>query len=227
MNYAFLSHPLTGIVLSIAAYEVGLWVKAKTGSTLANPLLIGTFLVICLLQLTGMPLDYFRKGGAMITVLIVPATTILAVHINREWAALRSNIIPVLGGCVVGSVVSIGSIWILCGVFGIRDTFTASLLPKSVTTAISIELSERAGGIPSLTVSAVVITGIFSAVTAPLLISLLRFRNSIANGIALGVAGHAVGTSKALELGDTEGAFGGIALGVAGIVTSVIYACIF
>lgn len=226
MNYSFLSHPLTGIVASIAAYEIGLWIKAKTGSTLANPLLVGTILVIALLQTTGIPLEYFRKGGAMITMLIVPATTILAIHINREWDSLRKNLIPVVGGCVVGSVVSIASIWVLCGAFGIRERFTASLLPKSVTTAISIELSEKAGGIPALTVSAVIITGIACAMLAPLMITLFKLKNPVAAGVGLGVAGHAVGTSKALELGGTEGAFSGIALGLSGIVTSVMYACV-
>lgn len=227
MNHSSLSHPLTGIVMSILAYQIGLWCKAKTRSTLANPLLIGAIIVIAFLQFTGMPLSYFQQGGSIITILIMPATTILAIHISRQWTAFRANIIPVLGGCTVGSIVSIASIWILCGLFGIRDQFTTSLLPKSVTTAISIELCERSGGIPSLTVSAVIITGIFSAVMAPALIAVLRLRNAVANGMALGVSGHAVGTSKALELGETEGAFSGIALGLSGIVTSLIYLCIF
>ncbi|MCD8139971.1 MAG: LrgB family protein [Planctomycetaceae bacterium] len=223
MTDLLFSQPSFGIALSIGAYAVGVWVKKKTGSALANPLLIATILIIALIAWTPITLDHYRLGGAMITMFIVPATVVLAIQIDHQWTALRANLLPVLGGCVIGSLASIGSVWLLCRLFGIDPAFTASLLPKSVTTAISIELSERTGGLPSLTVSAVILTGITSAILSPLIIRLLRLKDRIAAGIAIGASGHAIGTARALELGETEGAFSGIALGLSGVVTSVIY----
>ncbi|MCD8349252.1 MAG: LrgB family protein, partial [Planctomycetaceae bacterium] len=211
------------IVLSIGAYAVGAWVKKKTGSALANPLLIATVVVIAVINWTPITLDHYRLGGTMVTMFIVPATVVLAIQINHQWTALRANLLPVLGGCLIGSLASIGSVWLLCRLFGIDPAFTASLLPKSVTTAISIDLSGRTGGLPSLTVSAVILTGITSAILSPLVMRLLRLKDRIAAGIAIGTSGHAIGTAKALELGETEGAFSGIALGLSGVVTSVIY----
>ncbi len=223
MTDLLFSHPSLGIILSIGAYAVGARIKEKTGSSLANPLLIATVVVIAVIALTPISLDHYRLGGTMVTMFIVPATVVLAIQINHQWPTLRANLLPVLGGCIIGSLASLGSVWLLCRLFGIDPAFTASLLPKSVTTAISIDLSERSGGLPSLTVSAVILTGITSSILSPLLIRLLRLRDRIAAGIAIGTSGHAIGTAKALELGETEGAFSGIALGLSGVVTSVMY----
>lgn len=219
-----LSHPYSGILLSIAAYGFGVWVKSKTKSPLANPLLIATVLTAAAIHYSPLSLEQYRRGGGMITMFIAPATIVLAVQINRQWAILRANLTPVLIGCVAGCLASMASIWLLCRFFGISGQVTTSLIPKSVTTAISIELSEKTGGIPALTVSAVILTGMMSTIFSPFMISLLRLDNRIATGVALGVSGHAIGTAKALEIGETEGALSGIALGVSGVATSLIYA---
>lgn len=224
MTGELLSHPYFGIVLSVAAYAAGCLVRAKTRSALANPLLIAAALVALCIECTPLTLAQYRAGGAAITLFILPATVALALQINRQWAALRANALPVVGGCVAGGIASVASVWLLCRLFGIAGDVTASLLPKSVTTAIAVDLSAKAGGIPSLTVSAVVLTGIASAVLSPFFIKALRLRNRIASGIAIGASGHAIGTARALEAGETEGAFSGIALGVSGIATSVLFA---
>ncbi len=221
---SLLSHHYVGLIVSVAAYGVGCWIKSRTRSPLANPLLIGSILVALIVQYSPLSLAQYRNGGAIITLFIVPATVGLAMQINRQWPALRSNAIPVIGACIIGSITSVVSVWLLCRVFGIDKAVTASLLPKSVTTAISIDLSERSGGIPSLTVSAVILTGILSAILSPFFIKALQLKNRIGNGIAIGVSGHALGTAKALEIGETEGAFSGIALGLSGIATSIMYA---
>lgn len=224
MTDSLLSHPYFGIVLSVAAYAAGSLIKAKARTPLANPLLIATAIIALLIECTPLTLEQYRSGGAVITLFILPATAALALQINRQWEALRANAIPVAGACVVGGAASMASVWTLCRVFGIDGVVMASLLPKSVTTAIAIDLSAGAGGIPSLTVSAVILTGMTSAILSPFLIRMFRLRNSVANGIAIGASGHAVGTARALEIGGTEGAFSGIALGLSGIATSVIYA---
>lgn len=224
MTDTLLSHPFLGLAASIAAYAVGSWIKTKTNSPLANPLLIATVLVVAAIHLTPLTPAHYQNGGAMVTMFIVPATTVLAIQINRQWQMLRANLLPILGGCLAGSIVSIASVWLLSRLFGLDAVITASLLPKSVTTAISMELSEKAGGIPSLTVSAVILTGIASAVLSPFLMRIFRLKNGIANGLAMGTSGHAIGTAKAIEMGESEGAFSGIALCVSGILTSLVYA---
>lgn len=224
MTDTLLSHPFLGLVVSIGAYAIGSWIKTKTNSPLANPLLIATILVIAAIHLTPLTLSHYQNGGAMVSMFIVPATTVLAIQISRQWLMLRENLLPILGGCLVGSLVSIASVWLLGRLFGLDATMTASLLPKSVTTAIAMELSEKAGGISSLTVSAVILTGLISAVLSPFLMRILKLKNGIANGLAMGTSGHAIGTAKAIEMGETEGAFSGIALCVSGVVTSFLYA---
>lgn len=224
MTETLFSHPYFGIVLSIAAYAAGTLIRAKLCSPLANPLLIAATIVALLIEYTPLTLAQYRAGGAVIALFILPATVVLALQINRQWAALRANAIPVAGACLVGGIVSIASVWLLCRLFGIDEALTASLLPKSVTTAIAIDLSAKAGGIPSLTVSAVILTGILCAVLAPFFIKTCRLGNRIAAGTAIGASGHAVGTARALELGDVEGAFSGIALSLSGIATSLIFA---
>lgn len=220
-------HPFLGLTLSIAAYGAGLWVKRKTGSALANPLLVAAALVIAALHVFSIPLERYRAGGALVTLFIIPATTALALQVDRHWSLLRANALPVVGSCLTGSLVSIASVYGLCRLFGIDETVTASLLPKSVTTAIAVELSVRTGGLPALTVSAVILTGIMSVVASPVLARALSLRDAAANGLAMGVSGHAIGTSRALEAGETEGAFSGVALCLSGVVTSVVYALLF
>lgn len=224
MTATLLSHPFFGLIATIAAYWAGCRIKAATKSPFANPLLIAAIILAAALSFSPAKLEYYRPGGAIITMFILPATVVLALQINKQWAAFRANALPVIGACAAGSVASIASIWLLSRAFGIPDTLTVSLLPKSVTTAIAIDLSEKSGGIPALTVTAVVITGMSGAILNPVLIKLLRLKNSVASGIGMGVSGHAIGTARALELGETEGAFSSIALCLAGIATSILYA---
>jgi putative effector of murein hydrolase len=159
----------------------------------------------------------------MITMFIVPATTILALRIYRQRSLLRANIIPILLGCLAGSFASIGSIALLCRLFSIDKAVTLSMLPKSVTTAIALELSVKNGGLGGLTVSAVIVTGVFSASFNPFFIRLFKLKDPVAAGVALGASGHAIGTAAALEQGEIQGAMGGIAIGIMGIITSLIF----
>ncbi len=211
--------PLFGIVLSIFAYEAGVWINKKTHCAAANPLLIAILLVIGVLELFRIPLESFQKGGNFIALFLAPATASLAISIYGQFALLKKNLLPVLVGCAAGSLTSMGSVWLLCRAFRLDEAITASLIPKSVTTPIAIEIAAQHGGIVPITVAMVVITGILGAVAAPLLIRLFRIESPVEAGLAIGTASHAVGTSKALEIGEAEGAMSSIAIGVSGVLT--------
>lgn len=217
------SSPAFGLVVSIAAYGVGFWVKKRVRSALASPLAIGTALVILLLALSPVKLEEYQEGGRIISLFIVPATTALALQIYRQWKALKANLLPILAGCLAGSLTAVFSVWGLCRLLRLDEALTASLLPKSVTSAIAIELSAKIGGIPALTVCLVVFTGIVSAVLSPMLVKLFKLRDPVAIGVAIGTSGHAVGTAKAVEMGETEGAMSGIALSLSGVITSLLF----
>lgn len=214
--------PLFGIVLCIFSFEIGLWINRKTHSPLANPLLIAVVICIVVLQIFSIPLESFQQGGDIITMFLAPATAALSLSIYNQLDTLKKNLLPILAGTLTGSITSIGSVIGLCKLFGLDEELTASLIPKSVTTPIAMEVSRQHGGIVSITVAAVIVTGIFGAILVPVLIKLFRVRNPVEAGIAIGTCSHALGTSKALEIGETEGAMSGIAIGVAGIITVVL-----
>ena len=216
------SSPLFGITLSIAAYGIGYWIQKKLRTPAANPLLIAIILVILFLKLTGIPLEAYNAGGDFIAMFLAPATACLAISIYRQLPGLKKKLIPVLGGSTVGGGGSMGGGDLLCPLFPLDEKMTASLLPKSVTTPIAMGVSEQLGGIVPITVAAVVFTGILGAIFAPLMIKIFRVRSPIAAGLAIGACSHAVGTSKAVELGEVEGAMSGIAIGTVGLVTVIL-----
>lgn len=217
-----ISSPLFSIFLCIIAYKAGLLLQQKTRLALANPLLIAILLVIAFLTITGISLDQFNEGASFISMFLTPATCMLALSIYRQADKLKKNFIPILAGTLVGSIISITSVLLLCSLFGLEDSITHSLIPKSVTTPIAMDVSSSLGGIVPITIAAVIITGIIGAVLAPTLIKVFKIKNPIVRGIAIGTSSHALGTSKALEIGEVEGAMSGIALGLSGIITVLL-----
>ena len=213
--------PFFGVALSVLAFWVGVKIQKKTGLVVCNPLLIGVLLVIGLLLALDIPYEYYDQGGSLINLFLSPATACLAVAIYSKVQLLKENWLPILVGCVVGSAVSMGSILGLCRLFGLDEAMTAALLPKSVTSPIAVSVTQAHGGIPSITVVAVILTGILGSILAPVLIRLFRVKDPVTAGLSIGACSHAVGTSKALELGETEGAMSGLAIGVCGLVTVI------
>lgn len=211
--------PLFGIALTVAAYSVGLWVNRKTGLSAANPNLIAIPLVILCLVVTGTPLEDYRRGGEVINMLLGPATAALALSIYRQKEILREFFLPVLLGCFAGCCAAVGSTLALCRLFGLDDTLTASLLPKSVTTPIAVELSAQGGGVAAVTIVVVIFTGIAGAALGPGFLRLLGITDPMAQGVAIGTASHGIGTARALELGKVQGAMSGVAIGVSGLIT--------
>ncbi len=213
------SSPLFGILLTLGSFSVGVMVQKKLKTPLANPLIIAAALSIGLLQLFHIPLTNYQTGSSYISLFLGPATAALALSIYRQYPVLKANLLPVIAGSAVGSAVSMGSVLFLCKLFRLEEIMAKSLLAKSVTTAIAIEVTQQQGGLAPITVAAVVITGVMGAVFSPLLIRLLRIKDPVAAGLAIGTSSHALGTTKALEIGQVEGAMSSIAIGTAGLVT--------
>ena len=217
-----INKPFVWIALSILTYEIGILIQKRVKNPIANPLLIAMLLMIGILVATGTPVETYNTGGSFISMCLSPATVVLAVPIFRQMEVLKRNLLPILAGALVGSLVSMGSVFALCRLFGLEAKLTASLLPKSITTAIAQDVSSVLGGIPSVTVICVCLTGILGAIALPSFLKLVRISDPVATGIAIGTASHAVGTSRAIQLGETEGAMSGLAIGIAGIITAVL-----
>lgn len=211
--------PFFGVALSIAAFWIGDKIHKKTGLCVCNPIIIAIILIIGVLLLFDIPYSCYEKGGDLIDLFLAPATACLAVSIYTKLQILKENWLPVLVGCTAGSLASMASIFGMCRLFGLDEQILSSLLPKSVTTPIAVSISQAHGGVVPITVVAVIFTGIMGNMFAPQLIRLFRIREPLTAGISIGACSHAVGTSKAVELGETEGAMSGLAIGVCGIIT--------
>lgn len=215
-NFTFL-----GVFISVGSYVLGLWLKRKTNSPLANPLLISIILVIAFLLITGMDYTSYKQGCSMISYLLTPATVCLAVPLYEQFEKLKQNYKAVLSGIIAGTLTSLCSILLLAIAFNIPHEAYVSLLPKSITTPIGIGVSNELGGFVPVTVVSIVITGVLGNVIAEQFLKLLRIDNPIAKGIAIGTSSHAAGTAKALKMGEIEGAMSGLAIVVAGLITVV------
>lgn len=217
-----LSSPIFGLVISILAFEIGLLINKKTKIVFLNPLMLAIVIVMVILTVLKIPLEDYKKGGDFISMFLTPATVILAVPLYKNIHSLKKNYGAILAGVVVGSITAIISVWALAKAFRLPKDLMASLIPKSITTPLGIELSQQLQGIPSVTVAAIIITGIVGAVFAQGVLKLCRITDKTAKGIAIGTSSHALGTTKAVEMGETEGAMSGLAIGLAGLVTVVI-----
>ena len=217
-----LSSPFFGLTLTAAAWCAGCWAQKKTGLILCSPLLVAAVLTICLLSLFHIPYEQYALGGDIIQLMLGPVTAILALNIYNQRAVLKEHFFPVLAGCLAGSLASVVSIWLLCRLFQVDEILTASLLPKSVTSAIAISISESRGGVGGITTAGVMAAGITGAVFSPLFAKLFHITEPVAEGLAIGSCSHALGTTKAMEIGPVQGAMSSIAICVCGILTSMI-----
>ncbi|MDP4090945.1 MAG: LrgB family protein [Bacillota bacterium] len=217
-----LGSPLFGIIVSIAAYEIGLFINKKTGFAVFNPLLLSIVIIIVFLSCFHIKLDDYNNGGSIISIFLGPATVILAVPLYSKLDILKNNLKEIITGIIVGSLTSISSVLILSRLFGLNKSMMLSLIPKSITTPVGMELSKEIGGIPSITVAAIIITGIIGAIIGPTVCKIFRIKDKVAVGIAIGTSSHAIGTTKAMELGETEGAMSGLAIGISAIITVII-----
>lgn len=209
-----------GVGLTVLAYWLGVKIQRKTGLVICNAMILSVLFVAAVLVIFDIPYEAYFEGGSLIHLFLPPATVCLAVTIYSKLELLKRYWLPVLVGCFVGTGTSVGSILLLCRLFGLDRAMTMSLLPKSVTTPIAAAVAEGHGGIVSIAVAAVIFTGILGNLVAPLLAKLFRVKEPMAVGLGIGACSHALGTVKALELGETEGAMSGLAMGLCGIMTA-------
>lgn len=215
-----------GFVISILAYYVGTRLKKKYKLAVLNPLLVAMLLVIAVLVIFRIDYESYNTGARYISYLLTPATVCLAIPLYQQLELLKHNLAAVLVSIAAGVLASLGSIYLLSVLFGLNASQYITLLPKSITTAIGISLSEELGGIPNITMAAIVITGILGNMIGETVCKIFRIRHPIAVGLSFGTASHAIGTSKALELGEIEGAMGSLSIAVSGLMT-VLAASIF
>ena len=223
----FLSESLIfGAVLSLAAYEIGLLMKKKFKLAILNPLLIGTICVIGFLLIFRIDYEEYNEGAKYISYLLTPATVCLAVPLYEQLSLLKKNFMAVAVGILSGVLASLVSVLALAKLFDLNHQQYVTLLPKSITTAIGMGVSEELGGLVTITVAVIVITGILGNVIAEFICKIFKIHEPIAKGLALGTASHAIGTAKAMEMGQIEGAMSSLAIAVAGLLT-VIGASVF
>ncbi len=215
-----------GAVLSFLAYEIGLLLKKRFKLAVLNPLLIGILCVMGALAVLRIDYDQYNGGAQYISYLLTPATVCLAVPLYEQLTLLKENLKAVAAGIFSGTLASLGSVYLLSRLFGLNHEQYVTLLPKSITTAIGMGVSQELGGIVTITVAVIIITGILGNVIAEGVCKVFRIHEPIAKGLALGTASHAIGTAKAMEMGPVEGAMSSLAIAVAGLLT-VIGASVF
>lgn len=210
------------IIITIFVYAICNKMYIKLKSPLLNPILISSCLIILLLIIFKIPYNTYNKGGKMISGLLGPLVVVLAIPLFKNRQALIKNFIPIMGGVLSGILTTFVSIVILCKIFNIEYSIMLSLFTKSITTPMAVEATKILGGREPITIIAVALTGILGAWFAPIVIKYGKIKNDIAKGIGIGTASHAVGTSKAIEMGEEIGAASGLAIAVTGITTILL-----
>ena len=204
MNEMFRQSLFAGVTISLIAYEIGLFLKRKLGLAILNPLLVSIVIVILALKVFGISYEVYNASAKYISYLLTPATVCLAVPLYEQLELLKKNKVAVV-----------------CMLFGFNHQQYVTMLPKSITTAIGIGISEELGGIVTITVAVIIITGILGNVIADTVFHIFKIKNPLAKGLALGTASHAIGTARAIEMGPVEGAMSSLAVAVAGLLTVV------
>ncbi|MDD6615910.1 MAG: LrgB family protein [Lachnospiraceae bacterium] len=208
-----------GAVISILAYEFGLLLKKKLKLSILNPLLISVVLVIIFLAVFDVDYKEYQEGAQILSYLLTPATVCLAVPLYEQLELLKHNLKAVMAGLAAGVVTSLVSVLLLAILFGLSHEEYVTMLPKSITTAIGMGVSEELGGMVTVTVAVIIVTGILGNVIAEYVFRIFKIEEPIAKGVALGSASHAIGTARAMELGEVEGAMSSLSIAVAGLLT--------
>lgn len=210
-----------GLLLTLATFQLARFANRRAGREMLNPLLFSTLCCIAFLLLTGTALDDYFISAQYLDALLTPTTICLAIPLYRQFELLKKNVPAVLAGCCAGVLANILACLAMLVLFQLNDAQFATLLPKSITTAIGKSLSGELGGYPTITMACIMLAGQFGAVASPLLLRLFRITDPLAQGLAIGTASHAAGTSRAVELGDAQGAASSLAIVVTGLLTVI------
>ena len=212
-----LAGPILPLILTLAAFQ------ARFRSPFLNPILIAVILVLAFLFATGMPVAEYQLGMGSISWLLTPATICLAIPMYEQFQVLKKNLPMILAGVVAGSLSCMAMV-VCTGLFlRFHPLLTVSLLPKSITTAIGVALTEMSGGMPGISTAAIIFTGILGSILGPVLCKLFHLTDPVAQGVAFGTAAHVIGTAKATELNALSGAVSSLSLVVAGLLTAVVF----
>ena len=211
-----------GVILTILFFNIGIYIQKKTNKPIFNPLLIAILGIILFLSITKIPYESYKLGGDRINFFLGPVTIVLAVPLYKQFDLFKKYLLEILIGISCGVVVSFISIKLI-GHFTNADVdIINSLIPKSITTPMGISLTKTLNGVEAITVVSIILTGILGAIISPIVFKIGKINNPVAKGIALGTSAHALGTTKALEMGEGEGAMSGLSIGISGIITVIL-----
>lgn len=219
MNEFFINSAFAGVTISLVSYMLGMYLKKRFKLGIFNPLLIAIAVTMVILFALNVDYDTYNTGAKYLSWLLTPSTVCLAIPLYEQISLLKKNFAAVAAGIVAGVLASLLSIFIMAKLFGLGHTEYVTLLSKSITTAIGMGVSEELGGYVTITVAVIVITGVLGNIFAELICKIFRINEPIAKGIAIGSASHAIGTAKAMEMGEIEGAMSSLSIAVAGILT--------
>lgn len=226
MNKFLAGSMFFGMAVSLVGYGLGLFLKKKFGWAVLNPLLISIVFVIVVLKVLHVDYASYESSAKYLSYLLTPATVCLAIPLYQQISLLKKNLLAVVLGIVSGVLASLGGVLVMALAFGLNHEQYVTLLPKSITTAIGMGVADELGGITTITVAVIIVTGVLGNVIGEMVCKIFHIEEPIAVGLALGTSAHAIGTSKALELGEIEGAMSSLSIAVAGLLT-VILASVF
>ena len=221
MNQMIINSTTIGVVISVMGYELGLLLKRKFKSAIFTPLLISIIFVICCLLLFRVDYDNYNKSAQYLSYLLTPATVCLAIPLYQQIKLLKENVVAIFAGIISGVLTSLVFIFVFALIFNFGHEEYVTLLPKSITTAIGMGISEELGGYVTITVAVIIITGVLGNICGEAVCKIFKITNPVAKGIALGTSSHAIGTAKAMEMGEIEGAMSSLSIVKAGICTMV------
>ena len=222
MTDFLLSCSVWGVVLTLFVFYGATLLQKKTGAAWCNPLLLSSIFIIVFLSLGKIPYRDYHESTAIIRYLLLPATVSLAIPLYEQWQLLQDNALAIFAGITAGVAASLGCILLLGLIFRLEPQLIVTLLPKSVTTAIGMDVSRELGGLASLTSAVIVTTGIAGNLMAQGLCKALHLTSPVARGVAIGTSSHAIGTARALQMGPVEGAMSSLSIAVAGVMTAVL-----
>lgn len=220
--YNVLGTPIFGIVITIVFFNLGVYIQKKTKNPLFNPLLIAIITIIVFLGITKIPYEKYKLGADSINFLLGPVTVVLAIPLYKQFDLLKKHFLEIVIGIVSGVSASLVSVMLIGKITNANIDIINSLIPKSITTPMGIALTNTLNGIESITVVSIILTGILGAIIAPTIFKIGRIKHPVAKGIALGTSAHALGTTKAIEIGEVEGAMSSLSIGIAGMITVII-----
>lgn len=228
MSHFFEESMFAGVALSLIAYGLGVLLKKKLKLGIFNPLLISIVISILVIVMGKIDYNTYNEGAKILSWLLTPATVCLAIPLYEQWNLLKNNYKAVIAGLMAGTITSLTTVFVLALVLGLSHKEYVTLLPKSITTAIGMGVSEELGGYVTITVAVIIITGVLGNIMGETICKIFHITEPISKGLAFGASSHAIGTAKAMEIGEIEGAMSGLAIAVSGILTVIlasVYAC--